>query len=99
MLFHAQIVVHFPPTIDPGLQADLVAREVERGVELMQAGKLVHIWRIVGKTANYSIWKVDSHAELHALLTSLPLFPYLEMTLTPLSEHPVALRAATTKGE
>ncbi|NJM05845.1 muconolactone delta-isomerase [Candidatus Gracilibacteria bacterium] len=95
MLFHAQVVVHFPPTIDPALQAELIAHEIERGVELMQAGKLVHIWRIVGKTANYSLWKVDSHAELHTLLTSLPLFPYLEIALTPLCEHPVALQAAT----
>jgi muconolactone delta-isomerase len=52
-------------------------------------GKWRHLWRIAGQYANVSIFDVDSVDELHALLMSLPLFPYMQIEVTALCRHPV----------
>ena len=48
-------------------------------------------WRVVGHYSNTSIFEVESHDELHAILTSLPLFPFMTMKVTPLC-HPSSIR-------
>jgi muconolactone D-isomerase len=47
---------------------------------------------VVGEYANYSVFDVESHDELHTLLSGLPLFPYMTMQVTPLARHPSAIR-------
>jgi muconolactone D-isomerase len=80
--------VHLPPDLDPEVRADLVAREKAYSHEWQRAGKWPHIWRISGQFANLSIFDVDSHEELHDILWNLPLFPYMEIEVTPLGQHP-----------
>jgi muconolactone D-isomerase len=46
---------------------------------------------VVGEYANYSVFDVASNDELHALLSKLPLFPYMKLHVTPLAQHPSAL--------
>jgi muconolactone D-isomerase len=38
------------------------------------------------------VFDVDSLDELHALLTSLPLFPYMQIEIMPLCRHPSSAR-------
>ncbi|MCA9713181.1 MAG: muconolactone Delta-isomerase family protein [Myxococcales bacterium] len=79
-----------PPT------EDFLARmqaERRRVLELQRAGAWLHLWRVVGENSNYSVFDVRDHDELHALLSSLPLFPYLELRVTPLALHPASLAA------
>ena len=54
----------------------------------MREGKFRHVWRVVGDVSNVSIFDVDTHAELHDILQNLPLFPYMDVKVTPLAEHP-----------
>jgi muconolactone D-isomerase len=50
------------------------------------------LWRVTGEFANYSVFDVESHDELHALLTSLPLYRFMSsVRVTPLARHPSAL--------
>jgi muconolactone D-isomerase len=49
------------------------------------------MWRIAGQYANISVFDVDSHDELHAILSTLPLFPFMEISVTPLARHPSAI--------
>lgn len=88
MLFHARMDVEIPHDLDPEVRAKLVAAEKERALELQRAGKWPHLWRIAGRYANISILDVESVDELHAILSSLPLFPYLRIEVTPLATHP-----------
>lgn len=88
MLFHARMDVEIPHDLDPEVRAQLVAAEKERALELQRAGKWPHLWRIAGRYANISVLDVDSVDELHAILSSLPLFPYLRIEVTPLATHP-----------
>ncbi len=88
MLFHARMDVRIPHDMDPDVRADLVARERAYSQELQRAGKWPHLWRIVGEYANVSVFDVADNDELHDLLAGLPLFPYMEIVVTPLATHP-----------
>ena len=91
MLFHVRMDVNLPPQMDAALAQQLKADEKARFQELQRSGKWRHIWRIVGEYANYSIFDVQSNAELHELLMSLPLFPYMRIEVTALCRHPSSL--------
>ncbi|MEY8016933.1 muconolactone Delta-isomerase [Mycobacterium servetii] len=88
MLFHVRMDVRLPPDLDPRTRADIVAREKDYSQQLQRTGKWPHIWRIAGQYANFSILDVESPDELHDLLAGLPLFPYLDIQVTPLARHP-----------
>lgn len=91
MLYHVRMDVRPPHGIDPAQFERLKAEEKARAQELQRSGRWVHLWRIAGQYANVSIFDVGSHDELHAILSTLPLFPFMEITVTPLAKHPSAL--------
>jgi muconolactone D-isomerase len=43
---------------------------------------------VVGEYSNYSVFDVAGNDELHDLLAGLPLFPYMDIHVTPLAHHP-----------
>ncbi|MBO9123712.1 MULTISPECIES: muconolactone Delta-isomerase [unclassified Rhizobium] len=92
MLYHVRMDVKIPRDLPPDEAAEIVAREKAYSQELQSSGKWRHIWRIAGEYANFSIFDVQNHAELHALLTGLPLFKFMEIEITPLLRHPSAIR-------
>jgi len=91
MLFQVEMDVRIPPDSDPPEAARLKAAEKARFQELQRSGKWRHIWRVVGHYKNVSIFDVESNAELHDLLMSLPLYPFMEMKVIPLCRHPSSL--------
>jgi muconolactone D-isomerase len=93
MLFHVTIHVHLPHGIDPDTVKQLGEREHTRAAELQHEGKWIHLWRIVGSFANISVFDVESPAELHAILESLPLYPFMDIEVTALCPHPGAIAA------
>jgi muconolactone D-isomerase len=88
MLFLVSIDVEMPAATPEDVKVDLRKRENARAAELIKAGKLRRLWRVVGQTANYGIWEADTLEELHANLMSLPLYPYFKVGVTPLIQHP-----------
>jgi muconolactone D-isomerase len=91
MLFHVDIAVRIPPNADLAQIKVLSAQEHERAKELQLQRKWLHLWRVAGKYANISIFDVESPAELHEILNSLPLYPFMEVEVTALCRHPGAL--------
>ena len=91
MLFHVRIDVRIPHDVDPEKLKELSAKEHERAKELQLQRKWVHLWRLAGKYANISIFDVDSPAELHEILNSLPLYPFMEVEIAALCHHPGSL--------
>ena len=79
MLFHVYINVHIPHDADPEQVKKLGAQEHECAKTLQEQGKWLHLWRVAGKFANVSIFDVESPAELHEILNSLPLYPFMEV--------------------
>lgn len=88
MLFAVRMDVRLPPELDPDVRADILAREKKYSQELQKSGVWPHIWRCVGQYSNLSIFEVEGNQELHDILSRLPLFPYMDIDVTPLATHP-----------
>ena len=91
MLFKVSMTVRLPHTMARDEADDLKARERALAQELQRSGKWRHLWRVAGKYANVSIFDVSDVEELHALLMSLPLFPYMEIDVEGLCRHPSSI--------
>lgn len=92
MLFYVRMNVNLPASMPAEQAASLKQSEKELAQRLQQEGKWRHLWRIAGQYANISIFDVGSVDELHSLLTSLPLFPYMQIEVMPLCRHPSSVR-------
>lgn len=91
MLYHVKMDVNIPRDIPVNTVEAIKIAEKKRATELQEAGKWPHLWRIVGQYSNISILDVASNDELHELLSSLPLFPYMTIQVTPLAKHPSSI--------
>jgi len=69
-------------------EKQLREQEAARSRELAKEGILLRLWRVPGQRENWGIWKADDADRLHEALSSLPLFPYLTITVHPLAAHP-----------
>ncbi len=91
MLFMVEMDVAIPPDFDADEAARLKAAEKARFQELQTAGTWRHIWRVVGRYANVSVFDVESNSHLHDLLMGLPLYPFMAIRVTALCRHPSSL--------
>lgn len=91
MLYLVRMDVAIPADMPTAIADEIKAREKAYSQDLQRSGKWQQIYRVVGEYANYSIFDVESNDELHALLSGLPLFPYMRIAVTPLAKHPSAL--------
>jgi muconolactone D-isomerase len=60
-----------------------------RGRQLRASGVLRSIWRVPGRLANVAIWSAPDADRLHELLTSLPLWRWMDVQVTALATHPL----------
>ncbi len=91
MLFMAEMTVRIPASLDAQVVEQLKADEKAMSQRLQREGTWRHLWRVVGQYANVSIFDVKDNDELHNLLIALPLYPYMEITVTPLAQHGSAI--------
>lgn len=92
MLFQVEMDVQIPPGLAPGVVEQLKMTERERAQELQRSGQWRHLWRVAGRYANVSIFDVESNDALHDILSTLPLFPFMRISVTPLCRHPSSIR-------
>jgi muconolactone D-isomerase len=93
MLFHVTMTVRLPYEADAAKIRDLGEKEHARAAELQRQGKWIHLWRVVGQRQNVSLFEVESGAELHEIMESLPLRPFMDVVVTALCTHPGAIAA------
>lgn len=91
MLFMVRMDVNVPLNFDQTEFENLKKTEKARAEELQRAGKWRHLWRIAGQYANISIFDVADANELHDIMMSLPLFPFMSTEVTALCRHPSAI--------
>lgn len=91
MLFAVRMDVDLPGDLDPAVRDETLSRERAYSQELQRSGEWREIWRVVGRYSNISIFDVESNERLHEILWSLPLFPYMQVEVTPLAAHPSAI--------
>lgn len=88
MQFLLHIKVTWPADGDPAEKERRIAAEGERARELAAAGIIKRVWRIPGQWANWGLWEASDASAIHEAVTSLPMWPYLEVVVHPLAEHP-----------
>jgi muconolactone D-isomerase len=91
MLFLVHMQVQLPFELAPEKVLEIKAKEKLYAQDLQRKGKWLHLWRIVGEYANYSVFDVDSNDDLQELLSNLPMFPFMTIKVTPLAKHPSAI--------
>ena len=91
MLYLVHMVVDIPATVPAEEAARIKAEEKAYSQALQRSGKWPHLWRVVGEYSNVSIFDAASNDELHTMLNNLPLFPYMEIKVKPLANHPSSI--------
>jgi muconolactone D-isomerase len=89
MDFLVEIEIDLPPALDADSRRELQAAEFERGSVLARDGVIRAIWRVPGRLANRGIWTTEDATTLHEALSSLPMWPYMDVVVTPLAVHPL----------
>lgn len=88
MQFLLHIKVTWPPDGDPEERDRRTAAEGVRARELAAEGIIKRVWRIPGQWANWGLWEAPDATTIHAAVQSLPMWPYLEVEVHPLADHP-----------
>jgi muconolactone delta-isomerase len=90
-----EYLIDFLITIPDDAPADEVRErldgETTRVAELAAEGRALRVWKPLpedGRRRALGLYRADSDAELDAILASLPLKPWMEITVTPLAAHP-----------
>lgn len=91
MLFKVEMTVNIPSSLPAAQAEEIKTKEKAYSQQLQREGKWLHIWRVVGQYANVSLFDVKDNQELHEILTGLPLFPYMEISVQPLCQHPSSI--------
>jgi muconolactone D-isomerase len=86
--FLVHMTINLPPDLPEPRRSELLAAERVRGLELIEQGLLVRIWRLPGRFANVSLYRVGDATELHAAIASLPLWPWMDVHVEALAVHP-----------
>ncbi len=92
MLFHVRMDVALPHDMPAEKAGELKRVEKARAAELQQSGTWRHLWRIAGQYSNISIFDVESNDQLHDILSTLPLFPFMRIEVMALLRHPSSIR-------
>jgi muconolactone D-isomerase len=92
MLFHVRMNVTLPTSMPEAEATALKKKEKEIAQGLQSSGKWRHLWRIAGQYANISVFDVAGVEELHTLISTLPLFPFMQIEILPLCRHPSSVR-------
>jgi muconolactone D-isomerase len=88
MLFQVEMTVRLPHDFPAEKVESLKQTERARAQELQRAGIWRHLWRVAGRYSNVSIFDVSGPQDLHDILSSLPLFPFMDVRITALCRHP-----------
>ncbi len=99
MQFMVRIDVRLPGDWAEQRLAEMVEAEMDRGNALMREGKQRRLWRIVGLRSNFGIWQADTLEELHEILQSMTMHPWMDIDITPIMEHPGVAKYRERYGE
>jgi len=90
-----EYLIDFLITIPHDAPAEEVRERLEgettRVAELAAEGRALRVWKPLpedGRRRALGLYRADSDEELEAILDSLPLRPWMDITITPLAPHP-----------
>ena len=87
-----EFLVEFEVHVPDGAQASEVevrkSAEASAAARLVDEGHLVRLWKPPGETKALGLFRADSEAQLAGLLGALPLYDWMNITVTTLEAHP-----------
>ena len=90
-----EFLVEFEVNIPDGTPAsEIEARnlaEASAAARLVDEGHLLRLWKppaAPGETKALGLYRADSEGQLAGLLGALPLYDWMNITVTPLEAHP-----------
>ena len=86
--FLTKFVTTVPPSVDAETVESIGRQEALRAYELAGSGRLVRLWTLPGDSGALGLWQVRDDAEMQDILMSLPLYQWMTIEATPLTEHP-----------
>ena len=89
MEFLLNISIRFTRDEDGETRDRLISEEHVAATALKDQGHLVRIWRTPGKFGNWSLWRAEDATQLHEVISSLPLYPWMEVDVHALAKHPL----------
>ena len=89
MEFLVHIKISWPQDMGRMEKEKIIKEERDYAASLASKGALVRMWRIPGRQENYGIWNAADATQLHEIISSLPVYPYMTVTVEPLAVHPV----------
>jgi muconolactone D-isomerase len=99
-----EFLVEFEINVPDGALATEVevrkSAEASAAARLMDEGHLVRLWKppaAPGGTKALGLYRADGEAQLAALLGALPLYDWMNITVTPLEPHPNDPAGAMTR--
>ena len=88
MEFLVRFEVNAPESMAPKERERLRSLERARAAELREQGVLKRLWRVPGRRAVIGLWDAADATALHEALASLPMFPWMDVTIEPFAMHP-----------
>lgn len=87
--FLVNIKFVWPESITEATRKELREKEIKMAGELARKGHLVRMWRVIGRRENWGLWRAKDATEMHAILSGLPIWPYMDVTVHAMAVHPV----------
>lgn len=87
--FLVNIKITWPNDLPQETIDRLSIEERAMAAEFARAGNLVRMWRVPGRRENWGLWRGENATHLHDILSRLPVWPYMDVTVHPLADHPV----------
>jgi muconolactone D-isomerase len=91
MEYLVEFITTIPDDAPPAEIEQRLAGETTRVAELARAGHALRVWRPLPEDERrraLGLYRAASEEELGAILDSLPLRPWMEISVTALAEHP-----------
>src|SRR5690606_22407696 len=89
MEFLINIKINWPIDMDPVIKENIILEEQEVAGKLASKGHLVRMWRVPGRRENWGLWRARDATQMHEIISSLPVFPYMDVNVYSLAIHPV----------
>jgi muconolactone delta-isomerase len=91
MDYIVRFIITVPENTPASELDERLAIEEARVAELAQQGHLLRVWKPLpedGRWRAVGLYHAADDQELHTILQSLPLFPWMEISVASLAEHP-----------
>ena len=91
MEFLVEFEVHVPEQVPASEVEVRQSAEAVAAARLVDEGHLVRLWRLAARPRGskaIGLYRAVSEAQLDGLLRALPLYDWMDVTVTPLEAHP-----------